>query len=114
MHMRVLRSLLIMSIGGGLFVLVRVRMGMRVAVHGIAVPMFVRMGVGMLVAVRTTVAHRVLLLEGQPEHRQPPIRVNATNSALVAWHWGRPSGEGCQPIHCHSRDPCGQQCQPER
>jgi hypothetical protein len=81
--MRVLRSLLIMSIGRGLFVLVRVHMGMRVAVHGIAVSMFVRMGVGVLVAVRTTLAHRVLLLEGQPKDRERSIRVNATNSALV-------------------------------
>ena len=61
-HMRVLRPLLIMSIGRGLLVLVRVHMGMRVAVHRIAVPMFVRMGVGVLVAVWTTVAHRVLFL----------------------------------------------------
>ena len=57
MHMRVLRPLLIMSIGRGLLVLVRVHMGMRVAVHGIAVPMFVCVGVAVLVAVRTTVAH---------------------------------------------------------
>ena len=59
MHMRVLRSLLIMSVGRGLFVIVRVHMGMRVAVHGISVPMFVRMSVAVLVGVRTTVAHPV-------------------------------------------------------
>jgi len=60
MHMRVLRSLLIMRVGRGLLVLVRVHMGMRMAVHGIAVPMFVRMGVAVLVAVLVavrTVAH---------------------------------------------------------
>jgi hypothetical protein len=55
MLMRVLRSLLIMSVARGL--LVRVHMGMRVAVHSIAVPMFVRMGVAVLVGVPTTVAH---------------------------------------------------------
>jgi hypothetical protein len=49
--MRVLRSLFIMSVGRGLLVLVRVHVGMRVAVDGVAVPMFVRMGVAMLVAV---------------------------------------------------------------
>jgi hypothetical protein len=57
MLMRVRRSLLIMSIGRGLLVLVRMHMGMTVAVHGITVPMFVRVGVAVLVAVRTTVAH---------------------------------------------------------
>ena len=64
MLMRVLRSLLIMSVGRGLPVLVRVHMGMRVVVYDIAVPMFVRMRMTVLVAVRTTVAHLVLLLEG--------------------------------------------------
>jgi len=59
MLMGVLGSLLTMSVGRGLHVLVRVHMGMRMAVHGIAVPMFVRMAVAVLVAVRTTVAHRV-------------------------------------------------------
>ena len=59
MLMRVLRPLLTMNVGRGLFVLVRVHMGMRVAVHGISVPMFVRMGVAVFVAVRTTVAHPV-------------------------------------------------------
>ena len=60
MPMRVLRSLLIMSVGRGLHVLVRVHMGMGVTVHGIAVLMFVGMGVAVLVAVRTTVAHPVV------------------------------------------------------
>ena len=59
MHMRVLRSLLIMSVGSGLFVIVCMHMRMRVAVHGISVPMLVRMSVAVLVSVRTTVAHPV-------------------------------------------------------
>jgi len=80
MLMRVLRSLLIMSVGRGLPVLVRVHMGMRVVVYDIAVPMFVRMAV----AVRTAVGHPLILLERQPEHKERSIRVNATNRALVA------------------------------
>ena len=57
MLMRVLRSLSIMSVGRGVLVFVRMHVGMRVAVHGIAMPMFVRMRVAVLVAVGTTVAH---------------------------------------------------------
>ena len=59
MLMRVLGSLLIMSVGRGLHMIVRVHMGMRVCVHGITVPMFVRMSVAVLVTVLTTVAHPV-------------------------------------------------------
>ena len=99
MFMRVRRSLLIMSVSRGLLVLVRVHMGVRVAVHGIPVPMFVRMGVAVLVAV--TVAHPVFSWLMAPEHRGRSIRVNATNSTSVAWP-GCPSVAGRRPPVIHA------------